>query len=252
MKKLIELTADDIIEKCALISERAHTTAYIPGDIRALKGTLSLAAIANNTEPSTRWEGAERIANALGAAEMLSGPIKDAIPVIAKTLKFANNTELEGKLENVCKEWEARAKKLTRGVGLQNNPERADTLEDCAEEIRAALTAIANNNELEEVFAALSDATVELGMEVGFSWSGKNHLESAKKFITRILAANNTELEGKLAAARLEEAEMWDKFHHDRFAFNDDIYWNQHRIEELRAALAGQGVSAEVPDGGKK
>ena len=43
-RSLAEVSADGIVEACAVIAERNHTTAFIPRDIRALKGTFSLRA----------------------------------------------------------------------------------------------------------------------------------------------------------------------------------------------------------------
>jgi hypothetical protein len=43
-RSLAEISADEIVEACAVIAERNHTTAFIPRDIRALKGTFSLRA----------------------------------------------------------------------------------------------------------------------------------------------------------------------------------------------------------------
>ena len=43
-RSLAEVSADGVVEACAVIAERNHTTAFIPRDIRALKGTFSLRA----------------------------------------------------------------------------------------------------------------------------------------------------------------------------------------------------------------
>ena len=94
-------SADGIIEKCAATASKWSILAGIA--IRELKGTLSLAAIANNTEPEDRKIGAPLRYVGNDTWEDICGcqwiPAESA----------ANDTELEGKLAELRDELQEKS-----------------------------------------------------------------------------------------------------------------------------------------------
>ena len=244
--------APEVIKRLRLLVGNFRKIAYEGPSESAQAGPEICAALLEGELDFIERQACERDAAIASADEIIEQSAQDALSV--QTTRRALRSLIAGKIRErkgtlalnttAALQLPTKWRRAIEDSIVSGKPCDPESVADCADELEEALAAIANNAELEEVFAALSDATVELGMEVGFSWSAKNHLESAKKFITRILAANNTELESKLEKL----AEKWDEeecMHAESDGAICEACADKHGCAtELRAALAGQSNQA--------